>query len=52
MKLKMGGLVGEVTFQGELERFYPFIKLAELIHAGKGTVFGLGRFHINEGKKI
>lgn len=46
MKLRMGGLVGKVKFQGELDKFYPYLKLAELIHAGKGTVFGLGKFQI------
>jgi len=45
-KMKMGGFVGSVTFQGELERFLPFLFLGEYIHVGKGTSFGLGKYKI------
>jgi CRISPR/Cas system endoribonuclease Cas6 (RAMP superfamily) len=46
--MKMGGFVGEITFQGELEQFLPFIALGEYIHVGKGTSFGLGKYEICE----
>jgi CRISPR-associated endoribonuclease Cas6 len=45
-KMKMGGFVGEITFQGDLEQFLPFITLGEYIHVGKGTSFGLGKYKI------
>ncbi|VVB97205.1 CRISPR-associated endoribonuclease Cas6 [uncultured archaeon] len=45
-RMKMGGLLGEITFEGELAEFMPFIKLGEYLHIGKGTVFGLGKYQI------
>lgn len=45
-RMKFGGVVGDITYQGDLEQFLPFIKLGELIHVGKGTVFGLGKYTI------
>jgi len=45
-KMKMGGFLGEITFEGELAEFMPFIKLGELLHMGKGTVYGLGKYEI------
>lgn len=45
-KLKMGGFLGEITFEGDLTEFMPFLKLGEYLHIGKGTVFGLGKYEI------
>lgn len=45
-KLKMGGFLGEITFEGDLAEFMPFLKLGEYLHIGKGTVFGLGKYKI------
>lgn len=45
-RMKMGGFVGSVTFRGELEAFWPFLVLGQVIHVGKGTAFGLGRYEI------
>ncbi len=41
-KMFMGGLVGSATFEGPLMPFMPFLSMAEKVHAGKNTVFGLG----------
>lgn len=43
-RMKMGGFVGRVTFEGELGEFMPFIEIGERIHVGKGTSFGLGKY--------
>jgi len=47
--MSMGGLIGHVTFEGNLAAFLPFLKAGEIIHAGKGTSFGLGRFRLMHG---
>ncbi|MEK6589841.1 MAG: CRISPR system precrRNA processing endoribonuclease RAMP protein Cas6 [Nitrospinota bacterium] len=49
-KMKMGGFIGKVTFEGDLNEFLPFIRLGEIIHVGKGTSFGLGKYEIMEGE--
>ena len=45
-KLKMGGFLGEITFEGDLTEFLPFLKLGEYLHIGKGTVYGLGKYEM------
>jgi len=46
IRMKMGGLVGSITFEGDFEEFIPFLVLGEYIHVGKGTSFGLGKYEI------
>ncbi|HDZ02552.1 MAG TPA: CRISPR system precrRNA processing endoribonuclease RAMP protein Cas6 [Nitrospirae bacterium] len=43
-KMKMGGFVGEITFEGDIEPFMPILKAGEVLHVGKGTGFGLGKY--------
>ena len=45
-KMKMGGFVGKVSFEGDVEPFMPLIKAGEVLHVGKGTGFGLGRYEV------
>lgn len=45
-KMKMGGFLGEITFEGDLAEFIPFLRLGEYLHIGKGTVYGLGKYEI------
>lgn len=43
------GLIGNITFQGQaLSEFIPLLALGEIIHVGKGTVFGMGRYRMNQ----
>ena len=48
--MKLGGLVGEVTYEGELTAFLPSLRLGELVHVGKGTSFGLGKYLVREAR--
>lgn len=50
-RLKMGGFVGDITFEGELAEFLPFIKMGEYLHIGQGTAFGLGKFVMEPANK-
>jgi CRISPR-associated endoribonuclease Cas6 len=45
-KLKMGGFLGDITFEGDLAEFLPVIKLGEYLHVGKGTVYGMGKYEM------
>ncbi len=45
-RMKLGGFVGQVTYQGNLQPFLPLLRLGEIVHVGKGTSFGLGKYVI------
>jgi hypothetical protein len=44
--MMMGGLKGSVTYAGDLDEFLPLIDFCSLVHLGKQTTFGLGRFTV------
>ncbi|MCC5872274.1 MAG: CRISPR system precrRNA processing endoribonuclease RAMP protein Cas6 [Gammaproteobacteria bacterium] len=45
--LEMGGLLGSFVLEGPgLEPYWPYLVAGEQIHTGKGTVMGLGRYHL------
>jgi hypothetical protein len=44
--MKLGGLVGTVTYAGDLTPFLPLLLAGEVLHAGKATAFGLGKYHM------
>jgi CRISPR-associated endoribonuclease Cas6 len=45
-RMNMGGFMGEITYEGNFEPFWPYIKLGEYVHVGKGSSFGLGRYRV------
>lgn len=45
----MGGLQGELVYEGELGEFLPLLRYCEVTHLGKQTAFGLGRVEVGEG---
>ena len=47
-RMKLGGMVGTVTYEGDLAPFMPFLALGEWLHVGKGATFGLGKYRIME----
>ena len=46
-KMSLGGLIGSITFQGNITPFLQLLRLGEHLHVGKNTSFGLGRYIIN-----
>lgn len=43
-RMEFEGFVGSATYRGNLRPFRPLLKLGELVHVGKGAVFGLGEY--------
>ena len=47
-KVSMGGVMGEVRFAAaDIAPFWELLYLGQVLHAGKGTVMGLGRFAVD-----
>jgi hypothetical protein len=46
-KLPMHGMVGSISFAGNLAAFLPLLRMGEYIHIGAGTAFGLGRYRLH-----
>ncbi len=42
-KMFMGGMVGSITYKGDLGKYIPLMKFCEKVHLGKQTTFGLGK---------
>lgn len=47
-RIAMGGLVGRVTYKGNLKEYHSLLSVGEFIHVGKGNVFGNGQYKIVE----
>jgi len=45
--MKFGGLVGDISYQGELQDFMDLLKLGEWLHVGGKTSFGLGKYEMD-----
>jgi hypothetical protein len=43
-KMKLGGLIGVIEYSGHLSPFMSLLRAGEMLHVGKGTSFGLGRY--------
>ncbi len=47
-KVGLDGMVGEITFKGKkLPLFMPLLISGEILHVGKGTIFGLGKYRLS-----
>ena len=42
----LSGLVGSITFAGELAPYLPYLRLGEITHVGSGCVYGLGKYRL------
>lgn len=43
--MQLGGLQGDIVYEGAIRPFLPFLAMAEKLHIGKQTSFGLGEVH-------
>lgn len=48
-KMKLGGFIGRIVFEGPIEPFLPFLRAGEITHLGKNAGFGLGRYTLEDG---
>lgn len=48
-RIEMGGFVGRAVYRGEVEPFLSLLKLGEIVHVGKATVFGNGQYMMLNG---
>lgn len=44
--MKLGGLAGNIEYCGSLHSFMPLLRAGEVLHVGKGTSFGLGKYSL------
>ncbi|OPX90703.1 MAG: hypothetical protein A4E53_00880 [Pelotomaculum sp. PtaB.Bin104] len=51
-KMNLGGMVGRVEYEGDLGEYIPLLRLGELVHVGKGAVFGMGKYIIFKEKPV
>ena len=49
--MKFGGLLGEISYQGELQLFMPYLQMGEWTHIGGKSSFGLGKYSIVYGDR-
>jgi len=48
-RMKLGGFVGDIVYEGDFTPFWQFLTLGEYTHIGKNCTFGLGKYEINRG---
>ena len=46
MKMDLSGLMGAMTFEGELSVFTPWLNAASIIHIGRNVTFGCGKIDV------
>lgn len=46
-RMKLGGFIGSVCYEGELGPFLPLIALGQYLHLGKNTTFGMGKYALS-----
>ncbi len=46
--MKFGGLMGDVSYTGELQPFMDVLKMGEWLHIGGKTSFGLGKYELEQ----
>lgn len=46
LKHTLKGWVGTVTYEGDMEDFWPFLWMGQYVHVGKAAVFGQGWYRV------
>jgi len=49
-EMLMGGFTGEIVLEGDLTPFTELLRTCEILHVGKGTVFGNGKIELAYGR--
>lgn len=44
--MQLGGLVGTMSFRGNLSPFIAYLRAGEILHVGKSTSFGFGKYEM------
>lgn len=45
-RMSLGGVVGRVAYEGNLEPYWFLLRLGELVHVGKACTFGMGKYRL------
>lgn len=45
-KMDFSGLVGKISFHGDLTPFVPWLYAAQIVHIGRNTTFGMGQIYV------
>lgn len=49
-RMAFKGFIGEVVYSGSIGRYLPLLRVGEVLHIGKATSFGFGKYKIKEVK--
>jgi hypothetical protein len=44
--IRMDGIMGKATYTGDLKPFLPYLRAGEVLHVGKSTAFGMGKYQL------
>ncbi len=44
--MNLGGAMGHIILSGDIQKIYPLLSVGQLLHVGKNTGFGLGRYEL------
>lgn len=46
--IDLSGVVGQKVFSGNIQPFWKLLRIGELLHVGKGTVYGMGKYLVED----
>jgi hypothetical protein len=45
-RMRLGGVVGQVSYEGDFDDYLPILMIGELVHVGKAATFGMGKYKV------